>query len=111
MRIFPERPVLRIFLINGIMGAVLGTVLASIFVFGDVVGLRGVMERSIGLFAGWALLSYVFACTFAGLAMATAIMLHWGNKDDDDDSDGGLRSRVDDNIGLQAIPVRVRNTR
>lgn len=108
MRIFPERPVLRLFLVNGIMGAILGTVLASIFVFGDFFGLRGTMERSIGVLAGWAMLSYVFACSFAGLSMATAVMLHWDRRDDDDDSSGGLGSRADDDLRLQTVPVRVR---
>ncbi|MEN3929861.1 hypothetical protein WJT86_02145 [Microvirga sp. W0021] len=109
MRIFPERPVLRLFVINGVMGAVIGMVLASIFIFGDFFGLYQTMQRSIGVIAGWAMLSYVFACTFAGLAMATAVMLHWDRGDDDDDKGGGLGSRADDAPGFQAVPVRVRS--
>ncbi len=111
MRIFPERPVLRLFVLNGAMGAVLGSVLASALVIGDIGGLRGIMAASIGVLAGWAMLAYVFACTFAGLAMATAVMLHWDRSDDDDDSDGGLTSRADDVMQLQAIPVRVKTGR
>ncbi len=110
MRIFPERPILRLFLINGIMGAVLGVVLASCFVAANIFGLKDTMAHSIGVFSGWLLLSYVFACSFAGLTMATAVMLHWDRRDDDDDQDGGLRSPAN-NQAFQAIPVRVRERR
>ncbi len=109
MRIFPERPVLKLFLINGIMGGSLGVLLATAFVFGNFFGLREIMASSIGVPAGWALLAYVFACTFAGLAMATAIMLHWG--EDDDDSDGGLTSRATEAMHLEPVPIRVRARR
>lgn len=105
MQIFHKQPILRLFVINGAMGAGLGVFLASALVYGDVNGLHGIMAQSVGVIAGWALLSYAFACTFAGLAMATAIMLHW-DRDEKNGSGGGLSIPADSR--LQRVPAYAR---
>jgi|GEM_PF-1464715 len=107
-QIFHKRPVLGLFVINGAMGAGLGVLLASALVYGDVNGLQVMMAQSVGIFAGWAMLSYAFACTFAALAMATAIMLHWG-REEKDGSGGGLSIPADNR--LQRVPAYARSRR
>jgi uncharacterized protein (DUF58 family) len=57
------------------MGVSLGVLLATALTATDIAGLAGVMARSIGLLAGFALLATLLGMAFGFMAAATAIML------------------------------------
>jgi hypothetical protein len=65
---------------NGGMGVALGILMATVLVAADAHGLAGLMGKTIGLFAGWALLAFLFGSAFGSIAAATAIM--WLGHDD-----------------------------
>jgi hypothetical protein len=62
-------------LVNAASGAALGVLLATAFVAADLTGLGSLMERSIGLLPGLALLATLFGVAFAFMSAATAVMM------------------------------------
>ena len=89
-------PLVHIVIVNWIVGACLGVAFAAVLLVADVGGMHSLMlGRNISVPA-LALLLGGFAITFGGVVAATAIMLIR----DDDDTDGGLSSR------LQPVPLR-----
>ncbi len=90
-------PLIRIVIVNWILGACLGVAFAALMLAVDVGGLRGLMWGHTISIPALVLLFGGFAITFGGLVAATAIMMI----KDDDDSDGGRSYR------LVPIPVRL----
>ncbi len=91
-------PLIRIVVVNWIVGACLGIAFAAVILAADVGGIRSLMLGQNISLPALALLFGGFAVTFGGLVAATAIMLI---KDDgDNDSNGGH--------GFELQPVRVR---
>jgi hypothetical protein len=60
---------------NGLAGAALGVLLATVLVISNLSALATIMRASIGVPAGWALLALLLGTGFGFSAMATAVML------------------------------------
>ena len=91
-------PLLRIVVVNWIVGACLGVAFAALVLVADIGGMGSLILGHTVSIPAFALLFGGFAITFGGLVAATAIMLI--KDDSDDDSDGGH------GFTLQPIPVR-----
>src|SRR3712207_2457218 len=65
---------LRLLFGNGVVGAALGVLLATMLVVNDISGFAELMRASIGVPAGWALFAILFGVGFGFSAMATAMM-------------------------------------
>ncbi len=89
-------PLVRIIIVNWIVGACLGVAFAAVILAADVGGMHSLMLGHNISVPALALLFGGFAITFGGVVAATAIMLIR----EDDDNDGGRSSR------LQPVPVR-----
>ncbi len=97
LRPHPGRdPLVRIIIVNWIVGACLGVAFAAVILSADVRGMHSLMLGHNISVPALALLFGGFAITFGGVVAATAIMLIR----EDDDNDGGRSSR------LQPVPVR-----
>ena len=98
----PERdPLIRMVIVNLIVGAFMGVAFAALLMAADVAGIRTlILGVSVSLPA-LALLFGGFAITFGGVVAATAVMLM--NEDDDSSGRGG-----GDRFKLEPVPVRVR---
>lgn len=87
-------PLVRIIIVNWIVGACLGVAFAAVILAADVGGMHSLMLGHNISVPALALLFGGFAITFGGVVAATAIMLIR----EDDDNDGGRSSR------LQPVP-------
>lgn len=95
-------PLIRIVVVNWIVGACLGVAFAGLMLVADVGGMRALMWGQTISFVALVLLFGGFAITFGGLVAATAIMMI---RNDDDDADGGHGYK------LQPVPVRAPSRR
>ncbi|MBX9757658.1 MAG: hypothetical protein K2Y29_02700 [Beijerinckiaceae bacterium] len=91
-------PLVRMLVINWIMGACMGVAFAAVLLAADVAGMRSLIMGTDLAIPALALLFGGFAITFGGVIAATAVMLM---NDKDDDRDGGH------GFQLRPIPVRV----
>lgn len=93
----PDRdPLVRMVIVNWIMGACMGVAFAALLIAADVAGMGSLISSTDLAIPALALLFGGFAITFGGVIAATAIML----MNEDDDSDGGH------GFMLKPIPVR-----
>ncbi len=96
-------PLVRMLIVNWIMGACMGVAFAAVLLAADVAGMRSLIMGTDLAVPALALLFGGFAITFGGVIAATAIML----MRDDDDSDGGHGFHLRPAL----TPVRVRARR
>lgn len=96
-------PLVRMMVVNWILGAGFGVAFAALLLAGDVGGLGSLMRSTQETGAALVLLFGGFAITFGAAVAATAIMFL---PRDDDDRDGGLGARATYPSAL--VPVRVR---
>lgn len=78
-------PLVRMLIVNWIMGACMGVAFAAVLLAADIAGMRSLIMGTDLAVPALALLFGGFAITFGGVIAATAVML----MRDDDDSDGG----------------------
>ncbi|MFN3889189.1 MAG: hypothetical protein ACK4MV_02240 [Beijerinckiaceae bacterium] len=90
-------PLIRMVILNWIVGAFMGVAFAAVLLAADVAGMRTLMLGHTVSVPALALLFGGFAITFGGVIAATAVML----MKEDDDGDGGHGYR------LEPAPVRV----
>ncbi len=81
--------VLRMMLVNWLLGLGVGACLAVTMLAFDVLGLRTLLWRSNVAVLGTALFVALFATSFGGIVAATAAMC--AGQDDDDEPRGGRR--------------------
>ncbi len=98
-------PLIRMVIVNWIMGAFMGVAFAAVLLAADVGNLRALMLGHNTSYAAMALLFGGFAITFGGVIAATAVML----TKEDHDSDGGHGSWLERTPA--PVPVRVRARR
>ena len=96
-------PLVRMLIVNWIMGACMGVAFAAVLLAADIAGMRSLIMGTDLAVPALALLFGGFAITFGGVIAATAIML----MRDDDDSDGGHGFHLRPALA----PVRVRARR
>ena len=72
---FIRDPVVRLVVVNWLLGMLAGVLCAGLVLWVDSAGLRSLLERSEFWVQGLALLFAGFAVTFGGLVAGTAIML------------------------------------
>jgi len=101
-------PLVRMMVVNWIVGACMGVAFALVLLAGDVGGMRSLIMGADMAAPALALLFGGFAVTFGAVIAATAIMLLPG---EDDDRDGGHGMRLRPEPTLQPIPVRPHNRR
>lgn len=89
-------PLIRMVIVNWILGAFMGVAFAAVLLAADVAGMGSLMLGANLSLPALALLFGGFAITFGGVIAATAVML----TNEDDDEDGGH--------GFHLEPVRVR---
>lgn len=68
-------PVVRLVVVNWLLGMVLGLLAAGLVFWLDLGGLRSLLLQSDFALAGFALLFVSFAATFGGLVCGTAVMM------------------------------------
>jgi len=95
-------PLVRMMIINWVVGACMGVAFALVLLVADVGGMRSLIMGAEMAGPALALLFGGFAITFGAVIAATAIMLLPG-EDDDRDGGHGLRLRPE----LELVPVRV----
>ena len=91
-----ESRMIRFLVANGGIGFAFGLALAALLVWQDVHGIAGLMESSIGLGRGMLILASLFGPAFAGIAIATGVML--------------LGRPEGPTAGPRPVPVRLRRT-
>ena len=96
-------PLVRMLIVNWIMGACMGVAFAAVLLAADIAGMRSLIMGTDLAVPALALLFGGFAITFGGVIAATAVML----MRDDDDSDGGHGFHLRPALA----PVRVRARR
>lgn len=84
-------PVIRMILINWVLGACIGVAFAAVLLAADVAGIRGLIMGSGVSIPALALLFGGFSITFAGVIAATAIMLMNDGDVDHGGGGGGFR--------------------
>jgi hypothetical protein len=93
----PDRdPLIRMIVLNWIVGAFMGIAFAAVLLAADVAQMRSLIMGTSVSIPALALLFGGFAITFGGVIAATAVML--ANEDDDGDDGHGFR--------LEPAPVR-----
>ena len=96
--------IVRLVVLNWIIGAALGAFCAGLLLWLDLAGLRGLMCRDAGsMTAGLALLFGGFAVTFGSVVCGSAIMMVAARRHEEDDR-GGTRAPA----GMALSPVAVR---
>ena len=70
-----ESRMIRFLVANGGIGLAFGLLLSGLLVWQDVHGIAGLMESSIGVGGGTLILASLFGPGFAGIAIATGVML------------------------------------
>lgn len=96
--------VVRMMLVNWLLGLLVGATLALGILALDFMGLRTLLWRSDIAVAGTALFVGFFAFSFGGVVAATAAMR--AGQDDDDEPRGGRRARVPVYAYAAARPTR-----
>ena len=101
-------PVVRLVVVNWLLGMLAGLLCAGLVLWFDLGGLRGLLLRSDFWVQGLALLFGGFAVTFGSAVCGTAIMSL--AKDDRDDGPGGghREDEREPELALIPVPVRVR---
>lgn len=90
-------PLIRMIVLNWVVGALMGVAFAGVLFAGDVAGMRTLIMATNTSAPALALLFGGFAITFGGVIAATAVML----MKEDDDGDGGRGYQ------MEPAPVRV----
>lgn len=98
-----HQPLLRLLLINWLIGAGVAVVLVAVVLVTDTARLRTLMFSSAEPWLPLLLLFFGFFVTMCSVAMGTAVMMLPG---DDDDESGGGSAAATVPIG-EPIPVRV----
>ena len=101
-------PLVRMMIVNWVVGACMGVAFALVLLVADVGGMRSLIMGADMAAPALALLFGGFAITFGAVIAATAIMLL---PDDDDDRDGGRGARHDQALALIPVRVQARNPR
>lgn len=75
MRALMQKPLIRLFVVNGAFGALLGLAFVLAALALDMRGLRTLVAGSEHAFLALALLTVSLSATFAGAAIGTAVMM------------------------------------
>jgi hypothetical protein len=95
-------PLVRMLIINWIVGACVGVAFAALLLAADIASIRALIMGTSVSIPALALLFGGFAITFGGVVAATAVMLM---HDSDDDHRGGH------GYALKPVPVRAQGRR
>jgi hypothetical protein len=89
MRELYRKPLIRLFVVNGTFGALLGVLFVALAYVFDLRGLGTLLANSDVALLAIAILTFSVSATFAGAAIGTAVML-LPEREEDDAAYGGV---------------------
>jgi hypothetical protein len=107
MRALMKQPLIRLFVVNGLLGIGFGLAIAALLVAVDFRGVATLALTDPNGFVAIVMLGLGLSVTCGGAAIATAVMLlPWEEDDDRDGGSGG--GRGEDGRAPRLAPARVR---